>query len=122
MTKDKVKVVVVTDGERVLGLGDQIGGMGIAIGKQSLYTACGGISPAYTLPVALMLAQHLQALDDPCIWVGGLRESVLLNITHLLMVSSTLAGAGPGVLVQFEDFAQPNAMPLLQAPEAGVLL
>lgn len=117
VTKDKVKVIVVTDGERVLGLGDQgLGGMGIAIGKLSIYTACGGISPAYTLPVALDVGtNNKKLLDDP--YYMGMRHPRVDKAEYDDFVDQFVNAAQerwPGVLIQFEDFAQPNAMPILQ--------
>jgi malate dehydrogenase (oxaloacetate-decarboxylating) len=117
VTKEKVKVIVVTDGERVLGLGDQgIGGMGITIGKLSIYTACGGVSPAYTLPVALDVGTNNQKLlDDPMYM--GLRHPRITGEDYNAFVDRFVGAAQerwPGVLIQFEDFAQPNAMPILQ--------
>src|SRR5690606_22700816 len=117
VSKEKVKVIVVTDGERVLGLGDQgIGGMGIAIGKLSIYTAGGGISPAYTLPVALDVGTNNQTLlDDPMYM--GMRHPRITGEEYHAFVDSFITAAQlrwPGVLIQFEDFAQPNAMPILQ--------
>lgn len=117
VSKEKVKVIVVTDGERVLGLGDQgIGGMGIAIGKLSIYTAGGGISPAYTLPVALDVGTNNQeALDDPMYM--GKRHRRITGPEYDAFVDLFIDAAQerwPGVLIQFEDFAQPNAMPILQ--------
>ncbi|MFN6969332.1 MAG: NAD-dependent malic enzyme [Rheinheimera sp.] len=116
-TKKKVKVIVVTDGERVLGLGDQgIGGMGISIGKLSLYTACGGISPAYTLPVCLDVGTNNEKLlNDP--YYMGNRHRRISGDEYYEFVDKFIKAVKrrwPEAMVQFEDFAQPNAMPLLK--------
>ena len=116
-TKNNVKVIVVTDGERVLGLGDQgIGGMGIPIGKLSLYTACGGISPAHTLPVMLDVGTNNQKLLDDPMYMGTRHKRVDQDSydEFLELFISAVKRRWPQVLLQFEDFAQPNAMPLLQ--------
>ena len=115
-TKGKVKVIVVTDGERILGLGDQgIGGMGIPIGKLSLYTACGGISPAYTLPVMLDVGTNNQKLLNDPMYMGAKHQRIgqAEYDEFLDLFIQATQRRWPEVMIQFEDFAQPNAMPLL---------
>ena len=116
VTKDNVKVIVVSDCERILGLGDQgVGGMGIPIGKLSLYTACGGISPAYTLPVVLDVGtNNPDRLADPLYF--GRREERVRGEAYDRFLEAFVEGVQrrwPEAILQFEDFALSNAMPLL---------
>lgn len=116
-TKQNVKVIVVTDGERILGLGDQgIGGMGIPIGKLALYTACGGISSAYTLPIALDVGcNNPQLINDPMYM--GWRHPRITGDDYYAFVDDFIQAVKvrwPQVLLQFEDFAQSHANPLLK--------
>lgn len=116
-TKHNVKVIVVTDGERILGLGDQgIGGMGIPIGKLCLYTACGGISPAHTLPITLDVGTNNAALLDDPMYMGW-RHPRVGGDDYYLFIDQFIQAVKrrwPKVLLQFEDFALDHATPLLQ--------
>jgi malate dehydrogenase (oxaloacetate-decarboxylating) len=113
----EVDVVVVTDGERILGLGDLgVGGMGIPIGKLALYTAVGGIDPSRTLPVVLDVGtENEQLLSDP-LYLGW-RHRRLRDDDYDTFVTAfvdALRARCPRVLLQWEDFAQRNATRLLE--------
>ncbi len=113
---DQVEVIVATDGERVLGLGDQgIGGMGISIGKIALYTACGGLHPATTLPIFLDTGtDNEQLLNDP-LYVGWRHPRVQGRQYDEFMDAFVTAvrRRWPHVVLQWEDFAKHNALRLL---------
>ena len=115
--KRNIEVIVVTDGERILGLGDQgIGGMGICVGKLSLYSAVGGITPNQTLPIMLDCGTNNQKLlDDPAYL--GWRNPRINDDEYYEFVDSfiqALKRRWPNALLQFEDFAINHATPLLE--------
>jgi len=113
---DKVEVIVVTDGERILGLGDQgSDGLGIPIGKLSLYSACGGIDPATTLPIVLDVGTNNEARRNDPDYLGWRHERVVGPDydTFVEAFVQAVMRVYPNVLLQWEDFAEHHAHLLL---------
>lgn len=117
LSHEDLDVIVITDGERVLGLGDVgIGGMAIPQGKLALYTLFGGIHPARTLPIMLDVGTNNQSLIEDPFYLGW-RHPRIRGSDYDIFVDQVIQAIHrryPNVLIQWEDFAKPNARPLLE--------
>jgi malate dehydrogenase (oxaloacetate-decarboxylating)(NADP+) len=105
-----VEITVVTDGSRILGLGDLgINGMGIPVGKLSLYTACAGINPLKTLPITLDLGTNNQDLINDPLYLGSRRGKVTADEEREFLdeMMAALTERWPSIVIQFEDFKNP---------------